>query len=69
MRALLALLGALRHCLVTATIVLLDFSRLLTIAVRSRLALAAENPFLRSIWRCFRSGKLNHAEPTIPRAG
>ena len=47
MRAPLVLLAALGHCLVTATIVLLDFSRLLTITVRSRRALAAENLFLR----------------------
>ncbi len=47
MPALLVLLAALRHCLVTAAIVLLDFGRLLTISIRSRRGLAAENLFLR----------------------
>ena len=43
----LVLLAALCHSFVTIAIVLLDFGRLLTIAVRSRRALAAENLFLR----------------------
>jgi len=38
---------ALRHCFVTTLIVLLDLGRLVTIGVRSRRALAAENLFLR----------------------
>ena len=47
MPAPLISLAALRHCLLTATIVLLDFGRLLAIGVRSRRTLAAENLFLR----------------------
>src|SRR3954449_9623304 len=47
MVAPLAFLAALRHCLVTATIVLLDCGRLLVGGVRARRALAAENLFLR----------------------
>jgi putative transposase len=47
MPALLMFFIALRHCLVTATIVLLDISRLACIGLRSRRALAAENLFLR----------------------
>jgi hypothetical protein len=43
----LVLLAALRHCLVTAMIVLLDFGRLVAVGVRTRRALAAENLFLR----------------------
>src|SRR5262245_15571584 len=58
MRAPLVLLAALRHCLVTATIVLLDFGRLLTITVRSRRALAAENLFLRKQLALFQERKV-----------
>jgi hypothetical protein len=58
MRAPLVLLAALRHCLVTATIVLLDFGRLLTISVRSRRALAAENLFLRKQLALFQERKV-----------
>ena len=58
MRVSLVLLAALRHCLVTATIVLLDFGRLLTIAVRSRRALAAENLFLRKQLALFQERKV-----------
>ena len=58
MRAPLVLLGALRHCLVTATIVLLDFGRLLTIVSRSRRALAAENLFLRKQLALFQERKV-----------
>jgi hypothetical protein len=47
MAALLAFLFALRHCFVTGTIVLLDLAHLVTIGLRSRRALAAENLFLR----------------------
>jgi putative transposase len=57
-RAPLVLLAALRHCLATATIVLLDFSHLLTIAVRSRRALAAENLFLRKQLALFQERKV-----------
>ena len=46
MGALLVLIAALRHCFVTATIVILDLSRLVVFGVRSRRALAAENLFL-----------------------
>jgi hypothetical protein len=58
MRAPLVLLAALRHCLSTATIVLLDFGRLLTIAVRSRRGLAAENLFLRKQLALFQERKV-----------
>ena len=54
----LLLLAALRHCLVTVTIVLLDFGRLLAIAVRSRRALAAENLFLRKQLALFQERKV-----------
>jgi hypothetical protein len=46
----LVFLAALRHCLVTAAIVLLDCGRLLTIGLRSRRALAAENLSSGSNW-------------------
>ena len=58
MRAPLVLLAALRHCLVTVTIVLLDFGRLLAIAPRSRRALAAENLFLRKQLALFQERKV-----------
>ena len=54
----LALLTALRHCLVTATVVLLDLGRLLAIAVRSRRALAAENLFLQKQLAVFQERKV-----------
>ena len=54
----LVLLAALRHCFVTIAIVLLDFGRLLTIAVRSRRALAAENLFLRKQLAVFQERKI-----------
>ena len=47
MAAPLVLLAALRHCFLTATVVLLDLGRLVVFALRSRRALAAENLFLR----------------------
>jgi putative transposase len=53
----LVLLAALRHCLFTTTIVLLDFGRLLTIGARSRRALAAENLFLRKQLALFQERK------------
>ena len=58
MPALLVLLAALRHCLVTAAIVLLDFGRLLTISIRSRRGLAAENLFLRKQLALFQERKV-----------
>ena len=58
MVSLLLLLAALRHCLVTVTIVLLDFGRLLAIALRSRRALAAENLFLRKQLALFQERKV-----------
>ena len=54
----LLLSAALRHCLVTVTIVLLDFGRLLAIALRSRRALAAENLFLRKQLALFQERKV-----------
>ncbi|MGH9628661.1 MAG: hypothetical protein ACRD7E_10035 [Bryobacteraceae bacterium] len=47
MAAPLVLLAALRHCFFTATIVFLDFGRLVAFGFRSHRALAAENLFLR----------------------
>src|SRR5262245_20631883 len=53
----LVLLAALQHCFVTATIVLLNFGHLLTIGLRSRRALAAENLFLRKQLALFQERK------------
>ena len=47
MAAPLVLLAALRHCFFTATIVFLDFGRLVASGLRARRAVAAENLFLR----------------------
>jgi transposase InsO family protein len=58
MVAPLAFLAALRHCFVTATIVLLDCGRLLAGGVRSRRALAAENLFLRKQLALFQERKV-----------
>jgi putative transposase len=58
MRTPLVLLAALRHCLFTMTILLLDCGRLLMIAVRSRRALAAENLFLRKQLALFQERKV-----------
>jgi transposase InsO family protein len=58
MCAPLVLIAALRHCLVTTAIVMLDLVRLLTIAVRSRRALAAENLFLRKQLALFQERKV-----------
>jgi putative transposase len=58
MVAPLAFFAALRHCLVTATIVLLDCGRLLVGGVRSRRALAAENLFLRKQLALFQERKV-----------
>ena len=54
----LVLLAALRHCLVTAMIVLLDFGRLVAVGVRTRRALAAENLFLRKQLAVFQERKV-----------
>ena len=54
----LVLLAALRHCLVTAMIVLLDFARLVAVGVRTRRALAAENLFLRKQLALFQERKV-----------
>jgi len=54
----LVLLAALRHCLVTAMIVLLDFGRLVAVGVRTRRALAAENLFLRKQLALFQERKV-----------
>ena len=64
MSAPLVLLAALRHCLVTATVVLLDLGRLLFIAVRSRRALAAENLFLRKQLALFQERKVKPRRAT-----
>jgi putative transposase len=58
MRALLVLLAALRHCLCTGTIILLDIGRRFAIAVRSRRVLAAENLFLRKQLALFQERKV-----------
>src|SRR5262245_36399065 len=58
MPAPLVLLAALRHCLVTGTIGLLDFGRLLAIGVRSHRAVAAENLFLRKQLALFQERKV-----------
>jgi putative transposase len=58
MPAPLVLFAALRHCLITVTIVLLDFGRFVTIGVRSRRALAAENLFLRKQLALFQERKV-----------
>jgi transposase InsO family protein len=58
MSTLVVLLAALRHFLLTATIVLLDLGRLLAIGVRSRRALAAENLFLRKQLALFQERKV-----------
>src|SRR5262245_47897588 len=54
----LILRAALRHCFITAAIVLLDFGRLLVCAIRSRRALAAENLFLRKQLALFQERKV-----------
>src|SRR4029450_10448228 len=54
----LVFLAALRHCLMTAAIVLLDCGRLLTIGLQSRRALAAENLFLRKQLALFQERKI-----------
>jgi putative transposase len=54
----LVLAAALRHCFVTIAIVLLDVARLLTIPVRSRRALDAENLFLRKQLALFQEWKV-----------
>jgi putative transposase len=54
----LVFLAALRHFVFTAMMVLLDCSRLLAIAVRSRRALAAENLFLRKQLALFQERKV-----------
>ena len=58
MSAPLVLLAALRHCFVTATVVLLDLGRLLAVAARSHRALAAENLFLRKQLALFQERKV-----------
>jgi transposase InsO family protein len=58
MGASLVLIAALRHCFVTATIVILDLSRLVAFGVRSRRALAAENLFLRKQLALFQERKV-----------
>src|SRR5689334_182950 len=58
MSALLVLFVALRHCLRTAALVLLDLSRLLASGARSRRALAAEKMFLRKQLALFQERKV-----------
>src|SRR3954453_18678320 len=58
MPAQVSLLVALRHCFVTAVLVLLDLIRLVTISFRGRRALAAENLFLRKQLALFQERKL-----------
>ena len=64
MPALTMFFIALRHGLVTATIVLLDIGRLACTALRSRRALAAENLFLRKQLTLFqeRNAKARRAD-------
>jgi len=49
---------ALWHCFVTATLVLLDLIRLVTIGFRARRGLAAENLFLRKQLALFQERKV-----------
>src|SRR5512141_957241 len=58
MAALLVVFAALRYCFLTATVVLLDLSRLVVFALRSRRALAAENLFLRKQLALFQERKV-----------
>ena len=58
MPALLVFFFALRHCFVTGTMVLLDLAHLVTIGLRSRRALAAENLFLRKQLALFQERKV-----------
>jgi putative transposase len=58
MPAQVSLFVALRHCFVTATLVLLDLIRLITISFRARRALAAENLFLRKQLALFQERKV-----------
>jgi putative transposase len=58
MPAPLVLLAGLRHCLITATTVLLDFGRLLILGFRTRSALAAEVLFLRKQLALFQERKV-----------
>ncbi len=58
MPAPLSLFVALRHCFVTAILVLLDLLRLVTISFRARRTLAAENLFLRKQLTLFHERKV-----------
>jgi hypothetical protein len=58
MGASLVLIAAIRHCFVTATIVILDLIRLVALGVRSRRALAAENLFRRKQLALFQERKV-----------
>lgn len=49
---------ALRHCCITTLIVLVDVGGLITLAVRSRRTLAAENLFLRKQLALFAARKI-----------
>src|ERR687891_1321998 len=64
MSAPLVLLAAHRHCLITATFVLLDLGRLLAVVIGSRRALAAENLFLRKQLALFQERKVKPRRAT-----
>jgi len=58
MAAPLVLLAALRHCFMTATVVLRDVGRFVAFGLRSRSAVAAENLFLRKQLALFQERKV-----------
>jgi putative transposase len=58
MPAPLVFFVALRHCFVSTLIVLLDLGRLVTLGVRSRRALAADNRLLRKQLALFQERKV-----------
>ena len=58
MAAPLVLLAALRHCFMTATLVLRDVGRFVAFGLRSRSAVAAENLFLRKQLALFQERKV-----------
>jgi putative transposase len=58
MAASLSLLTALRDCIRTAALALLDFGRLVALMARSRSALSAENLFLRKQLALFQERKV-----------
>jgi hypothetical protein len=66
---LLILVLAVRYCLLTASAVLLDLGRIVFLAARSHVSLAAENLFLRNQLALFQERKVKPRRATIPPAG